>query len=161
VTRSLGGLKMTIWIDNDGCPRVIRDLVFKVAERVQWVVCVVGNSWMRIPTSDLFKMVVVPGGFDAVDDHIAAHVTEGDLVVTSDVPLAARVVGSKAKAISSRGDVFDEKNVAERLAVRNLMQELRSAGDIQGGHGTFNDSDKKNFADNFDKLVSAMVRSRK
>jgi uncharacterized protein YaiI (UPF0178 family) len=152
---------MTIWIDNDGCPRVIRDLVFKVAERVQWVVCVVGNSWMRIPTSDLFKMVVVPGGFDAVDDHIAAHVTEGDLVVTSDVPLAARVVGSKAKAISSRGDVFDEKNVAERLAVRNLMQELRSAGDIQGGHGTFNDSDKKNFADNFDKLVSAMVRSRK
>ncbi len=152
---------MTIWIDNDGCPRVIRDLVFKVAERVQWVVCVVGNSWIRIPTSDLFKMVVVPGGFDAVDDHIAAHVTEGDLVVTSDVPLAARVVGSKAKAISSRGDVFDEKNVAERLAMRNLMQELRSAGDIQGGHGTFNDSDKKKFADNFDKLVSAMVRSRK
>lgn len=151
---------MTIWIDNDGCPRVIRELVFKAAERVQWNVCVVGNSWMRIPANELFKMVVVPGGFDAVDDHIAMHVAEGDLVITSDVPLAARVVGSKAKGISTRGEIFDEKNVAERLSMRNLMQELRSAGEVKGGHGTFNDGDKKKFSDSFDKLLTAMVKAR-
>jgi uncharacterized protein YaiI (UPF0178 family) len=139
---------------------VVRDLVFKAAERVKWTVCVVGNSWMRIPTSPLFEMVVVPGGFDAVDDHIAEHVKLGDLVITSDVPLAARVVESKAKAISTRGDVFDEKNIAERLSMRNLMQELRSAGEVKGGHNAFNDGDKKKFADSFDKLLSALVRSK-
>ena len=151
---------MTIWIDNDGCPRIVRDMIFKAAQRVQWPVQVVGNSWMRILDDPLFKMIVVSGGFDAVDDHIAAKVGANDLVITADVPLASRIVSKDAVALSPRGDVFDSKSISERLAMRNLMQELRSAGEIKGGHGTFNESDKKKFADAFDRLLNQLVRSR-
>lgn len=147
---------MVIWIDNDGCPRLVRDMIFKAATRVQCQLMVVGNSWMRIPEAATFKMIVVPGGFDAVDDHIAANVSESDLVITADVPLAARVVEKKAVALSPRGEIFDARTIAEKLAMRNFMQELRSAGEISGGHGTFMSNDKKKFADAFDRLVTRL-----
>jgi len=152
---------VTIWIDNDGCPRVVRDLVMKGAQRVQWPVCVVGNSWMRLDEGALLKMIVVAGGFDAVDDHIAEKVVQYDLVITADVPLAARVVQKSAVALSPRGDVFDAKSISERLSMRNLMQELRSAGEVRGGHGSFANNDKKKFADAFDRLLGQMVKIRK
>ena len=152
---------VTIWIDNDGCPRVVRDLVMKGAQRVQWPVCVVGNTWMRLDEGALLKMIVVDDGFDAVDDHIVEKVVQYDLVITADVPLAARVVQKSAVALSPRGDVFDAKSIAERLSMRNLMQELRSAGEVRGGHGSFANNDKKKFADAFDRLLGQMVKMRK
>lgn len=151
---------MTIWIDNDGCPKLTRDIVFKAALRVKWPVVVVGNSWMRLPEDPLIRIIVESSGFDAVDDRIVSEVGANDLVITADVPLAARVVAKKALALSPRGELFDERSIAERLSMRNLMQELRSAGEVKGGHGTFNDNDKKKFADAFDRLLSQLVRAR-
>jgi uncharacterized protein YaiI (UPF0178 family) len=150
---------MIIWIDNDGCPRIVRELVYKAAIRVQCRLLIVGNSWMRIPESPLFEMIVVPGGFDAVDDYIAAHVEPMNLVITADIPLAARIVEKKSLALSPHGDIFDANTIAEKLAVRNLMQELRSAGDIRGGHGIFDGSNKQKFANAFDRLVSQLLKT--
>ena len=150
---------MIIWIDNDGCPRVVRELVFKAASRIQCRLLVVGNSWMRIQESPLFEMIVVPGGFDAVDDYIASHVEPMNLVITADVPLAARIVERKSIALSPHGDIFDANNIAEKLSMRNLMQELRSAGEVRGGHGTFDGSHKQKFANAFDRLGNQLARA--
>ena len=149
---------MIIWIDNDGCPRIVREIVFKAAARIQCRLMVVGNSWMRIPVGPLFEMIVVPGGFDAVDDYIAAHVEPMNLVITADIPLASRIVEKKSLALSPHGDIFDAKNIADKLSMRNLMQELRSAGEIRGGHGTFDGNNKQKFANAFDKSISQLAR---
>lgn len=151
---------MHIWIDNDGCPRIVREIVLKTAERLSLDVTVVGNSYMRLPSSPRLRMVVVTGDFDAADNHIAEHVAARDVVVTSDVPLAGRIVAKGAFGISSHGVVFDERNIGERLATRNLLQELRGGGEITGGPPPFGDADKKRFADAFDRLVTGLAKAR-
>ncbi|MEY4632247.1 MAG: hypothetical protein RIQ81_2367 [Pseudomonadota bacterium] len=151
---------MRIWIDNDGCPGVVRELVFAAAARRGLPVVVVGNSQPRIPPGKLFTGVCVPGGFDAADDHIAEHVGGGDLVITSDVPLAERIVARGATGLSAQGTVFDQASIGELLATRNLMQELRSGNmtgmSSGGGPPPFNDRAKKRFADALDRLVARM-----
>ena len=150
---------MIIWIDNDGCPRIVRELVFKAAIRIQCRLLVVGNSWMQIPKSPLFEMIVVPGGFDAADDYIATHVEPMNLVITADVPLAARIVEKKSLGLSPHGEIFDANNIADKLSMRNLMQEMRSAGEVRGGHGTFDANNKQKFANAFDRLVSQLAKT--
>jgi uncharacterized protein YaiI (UPF0178 family) len=145
-----------IWIDNDGCPGVVRDLVCRAAVRTKRELRVVGNTWSRIPENEWIQMVVATGGFDAVDDHIAEGVDAGDLVITADIPLAARVVQKQAQALSPRGEIYDASTIAERLGMRNLMAELRSAGEVRGGHGTLNKNDHKKFADALDRLLAKM-----
>lgn len=152
---------MKIWIDNDGCPKMVREIVLKTAQRRSIAVSVVGNSFMHLPASPLFEMIRVDGGFDAADDHIAEQVQSGDLVITSDVPLASRVVAKGATALNSRGEVFDHNNVGEKLATRNLLQELRSGGEIRGGPPPLNDADKKKFADAFDRTVTRLANAAK
>lgn len=150
---------MQIWIDNDGCPRIVRDLVLKTAERLGLHVIVVGNSYTRLLQSARVTMQVVSGDFDAADNWIAEHVQGGDLVVTSDVPLASRVVAKGGFAISSHGMVFDSHNIGERLATRNLLQELRSGGEVTGGPPPFGDAEKKRFANAFDRLVTSLFKA--
>ena len=147
-----------IWIDNDGCPKMVRDLVFRAADRRALAVRVVANSYMHVPVSALVQMIVVPGSFDAADDHIAEHVGAGDVVITGDVPLAARIVAKGALGLSPRGEQFDSSNVQERLSVRNLLQELRSAGEVRGGPPPLGDGDKKRFADALDRLLARVCR---
>ncbi len=151
-------LGCAVWIDNDGCPAMVRDLVFSAAHRLNLRVVVVANSYMRIPMNPLFSMICVSGNFDAADDHIAEHAQSGDLVLTGDVPLAGRIVAKGAFGLSPRGEVFDESNIAERLAIRNLMQELRSGGEVRGGPPPLNAGDKKRFADALDRLLSQLTR---
>lgn len=150
---------LQIWIDNDGCPRIVREVVLKTAERLCLQVTVVGNSYTRLPQSPRILMQVVPGDFDAADNWIAENVKVGDLVVTSDVPLASRVVAQGATAISAHGFVFTAQNIGERLATRNLLQELRSGGEITGGPPPFGDAEKKRFANAFDRLVTSLHKS--
>ena len=148
---------MHIWIDNDGCPRIVRDIVYRNAARCKVVVRVVGNSFMQVPPGGAVEMITVDGGFDKADDYIAEHVKDGDLVITSDVPLAARIVSSGAIGISSRGEVFDPSNIADKLSTRNLMQELRSGGSISGGPPPFGEAEKRSFSNALDRLVSKLV----
>lgn len=151
---------MRIWIDNDGCPNVVRELVFAAAARRGLAVVVVGNSQPRVPPGKLFSAVCVPGGFDAADDHIAQHASAGDLVITSDVPLAERIVARGAMGLSAQGTVFDQASIGELVATRNLMHELRSGNmtgmPSGGGPPPFHDRAKKRFADALDRQVARM-----
>jgi uncharacterized protein YaiI (UPF0178 family) len=154
---------MQIWIDNDGCPAIIRELVFAAGRRRSIPVKVVGNSRPKVPPGELFSAIQVPGGFDAADDHIANEVCQGDLVITSDVPLAARIVGKGATGLSPQGTVFHAGSIGDQLATRNLMQELRSGNmtgmPSGGGPPPFDERAKKRFADALDRIVAKMVRA--
>jgi uncharacterized protein len=146
-----------LWVDNDGCPRLVVEIAFKAAERRRFPVTVVANRYSKVPPGGLVKMVVVSGAFDAADNHIADNCAAGDLVITGDVPLAARVVAKGATALNPRGEIYDASSIQERLAMRNLMQELRSGGEIQGGPAPLGEGDKKRFADAFDRLVTKLL----
>lgn len=148
---------MRIWIDNDGCPRPVREVVLKAAERRSVAVVVVGNSFMRLPPSPLFRMQVVSGAFDAADHYIIEHVAAGDMVVTADIPLAAQIVAKDAKAVTPRGQVIEAHNAGELLATRNLLSELRGAGEVQGGPAAYGEGDKKRFANAFDRLLTSLM----
>lgn len=156
---------MQIWIDNDGCPRMARELVFKFAERLKTPVTVVANSYMHLPPSPLFKMVTVSRDFDAADHHIEEHVQAMDLVITADVPLAQKIVKKGAYGLNPRGEVYDQSNVDERLSVRNLMAELRSGGEamgnVGGGPPPLGEADKKKFANALDRVLTQLSRGVK
>jgi len=118
---------------------------------------VVGNTYAKVPLGKLFSSVCVPGGFDAADDHIADHVGSGDLVITSDVPLAGRIVAKDAVALNSHGTIFNSASIGEQLSSRNLMQELRGGGMLSGGGPPpFGDGEKKRFANALEKILDQL-----
>lgn len=151
---------MKIWIDADACPRVIKDIVFRASERLDLPVCLVANTGLAKHHARLITSVVVADSFDAADDYIAEHATPDDVVITADIPLAARIVAKGATGIDPRGELYTEENVGERLSMRDLMQELRGAGMIQGGPGQFSNTDRQRFASSLDSLLTRMIRFR-
>ncbi|MBC8018413.1 MAG: YaiI/YqxD family protein [Verrucomicrobia bacterium] len=151
---------MKIWIDADACPRVIKEIVFRAAERLQVPVCLVANTSLQKHHTALVTSVVVADGFDVADDYIAEHATPQDLVVTADIPLAARIVEKGALGLDPRGELYSEENVGERLSMRDLMQELRGTGMIQGGPGQFSNTDRQRFASSLDRVLTRMLKGR-
>ena len=151
---------MQIWIDADACPRVIKEIVFRASERLDVPVCLVANTSLAKHHSRLIKSVVVAGGFDVADDYIAEHAAPGDLVITADIPLAARIVARGAVGIAPRGEIYTEENVGERLSMRDLMMELREGGVVQGGPSQFSMTDRQRFASSLDRLLTRMHRAR-
>jgi hypothetical protein len=143
-----------IWIDADACPQVIKDILYRAADRVQIMTTLIANMPLRTPPSPFIKTVRVPKGFDVADHYIVQQLQPGDLVITADIPLAAEVVKRGAHALDPRGDLYSEDNVNERLAMRNLMQELRSTGDIIGGPPAFGSSDRQRFANQLDRFLT-------
>lgn len=151
---------MDIWIDADACPGAIREIVLRGAQRVQVCVTFVANSSLRLPVSPLVRSVQVGRGMDVADAHIAAHAQKGDLAVTQDIPLAAALVAKGVTVIDVRGETLDEDNVAERLATRNLLTELRDAGMTLGGPAGFAATDKQRFAASFDRELTRLSRAK-
>jgi uncharacterized protein len=149
---------LKIWIDADACPRVIKDIVFRASERLKLPVCLVANSDLSRCHTSYVSSVRVGKGFDVADDYIAENASAADLVITADIPLAARIVEKGAVALDPRGELYTEENVGERLAVRNLMQELRTDGLVQGGPPQFNLADRQRFASSMDRLLTRMLR---
>ncbi|QJD59533.1 YaiI/YqxD family protein [Pseudomonas sp. gcc21] len=148
---------MTLWIDADACPRPVRDIVVKAAKRQQIELVLVANSAQQLPPGPGVRQVIVPSGADVADQYIIDHSRPGDLVITADIPLAAGLVERKVTAINPRGEIYDESSVGERLAVRNLMDELRGAGLAgRSGPAPYNDRDKQAFANSLDRLLSRM-----
>ena len=143
-----------IWVDADACPVPVRDMLFRAAMRARVQVTLVANQWLRTPTSPLIRAIQVPGGYDAADDRIADLAQPGDLVVTQDIPLASRVLGKGALAINPRGERFTPDNIAERLSVRNFMEELRGAGIQTGGPAAFGARDRQAFAAQLDRWIA-------
>jgi uncharacterized protein YaiI (UPF0178 family) len=149
-----------IWIDADACPRVIKEILFKASQRLNVPVCLVANKSMARHNSGLVESIVVADGFDIADDYIAEHAGADDLVITADIPLAARIVAKGGVALDPRGDLYTEENVGERLSIRDLMLELRSGGLVQGGPAQFNMTDRQKFASSLDRLLTRMVRGK-
>ena len=139
-----------IWIDADACPGPIKDILFRAAERAKVPVTLVANQWLSTPGSHYIRALQVQGGYDVADDAIAERAGPGDLVVTQDIPLAARVLEKGAQAVNPRGERFTTDNIAQRLSVRNFMEELRGAGVQTGGPAAFSARDRQAFANQLD-----------
>lgn len=144
-----------IWVDADACPGVIKDILFRAAERTQVRVTLVANQWLRTPPSRYIDALQVPGGFDVADGAIVERVRAGDLVVTQDIPLAARVLERGADALNPRGERYTPDNMAERLSMRNFMEELRGAGIQTGGPATLHARDRQAFASQLDRWLAS------
>lgn len=145
---------MKIWIDADACPRVIKEIVFRASQRLQVPVCLVANKNLSRHDGGLVRSIVVKEGFDVADDYIAEHAAAQDLVVTADIPLAARIVAKGGTALDPRGELYTEENVGERLAMRDFMMELRTGGMVQGGPSQFSMTDRQRFACSLDRLLT-------
>ncbi|URL60029.1 YaiI/YqxD family protein [Luteibacter flocculans] len=143
-----------IWVDADACPNVIKDILFRAAEREQVQVTLVANQWIRTPTSRFIRSIQVPGGFDVADDEIVRRVAPGDLVVTQDIPLAAFAIEKGALALHPRGEMFTRDTIAARLSMRNFMEELRGAGVDTGGPAAMHPRDRQAFANELDKWLA-------
>ena len=149
---------MQIWVDADACPKVIKEILFRAAERVRVPLTLVANRPLRIPRSPYIKILQVPTGLDVADNRIVEQVQPDDLVVTADIPLAAAVIEKGGHALDPRGELYTENNVRERLALRDFMDELRGAGLVTGGPAEFRQSDRKAFANELDRLLSKWER---
>jgi len=143
-----------IWIDADACPKTVKEIVFKTSRRLNMSVILVANAYQTIPRSDLIQLIVVNKGFDAADQHIIDQVEIHDIVITADIPLAAKVLKKKAIALNPRGEIYSENNMGPILSMRDFMKELRDAGSITSGPAAFGPKDVKRFADSLNKLLS-------
>ena len=145
---------MNIWIDADACPNVIKDIVFRAAERAHIQTTLVANQAMRLPPSLYIRFVQVPAGLDVADKHIVAVMQPSDLVITADIPLAAAVIEKNGVALNPRGEWYTRENIRERLSMRNFMDELRSGGVQTGGPATLSNKDKQAFANKLDAWIA-------
>ena len=150
---------MQIWVDADACPGVVKEILYRVAERTQIQVTLVANQLLRVPGSKFIRALQVPGGFDVADAEIVERVQPGDLVVTADIPLAAQVLEKGGFALNPRGDFYTKDTIAQQLTMRAFMEELRSSGVDTGGPSAFSQADRQNFANALDRHL-ARQRSR-
>jgi uncharacterized protein len=144
---------LDIWVDADACPAVIKAILYRVAERLQIPVTLVANQPLRTPSSPFIRTLQVQRGFDMADNEIARRVKAGDLVVTADIPLASDVIDRGAHALDPRGELYTPDNIRERLQMRDFMDGLRGSGVQTGGPATFDQADRKRFADQLDRLL--------
>ena len=145
---------MQIWIDADACPAVIKDILYRAAQRKQVALILVANQPLRIPASAYIRSMRVAGGFDVADHKIVELVQPGDLVITADIPLAADVIKKGGYALNPRGDLYTQDNIQERLTLRNFMGELRNTGVNTGGPPPLNHSDRQAFANQLDRFLT-------
>lgn len=149
---------MQIWVDADACPNVVKDILFRAAERTRVPVTLVANSWLRTPPSRYIRAVQVPGGLDVADSEIVRRCAPGDLVVTADIPLAALVLEKGALALNPRGELYTADTIAQRLSMRNFMDELRGAGVDTGGPAGFHARDRQAFGNALDRWLAKQPR---
>ena len=149
---------MRIWVDADACPRVIKEILYRAAERVRVRLTLIANRPLWAPRSELIDTMKVPSGFDVADGRILELVEPDDLVITADIPLAAEAIAKGCLALNPRGELYTEENVRERLALRNLMDELRSSGVVTGGPAAFGQRDRQAFANQLDRLLARRDR---
>jgi len=149
---------MKIWVDADACPVVIKEILFRAAERTGMQLTLVANHSMRVPPSRYIKMIQVSAGFDVADNEIVQRVEAGDLVITADIPLAAEVIDKGGHALNPRGELYSPENIRARLNMRDFMDTLRASGIDTGGPPALSQSDRQSFANNLDKLLAAHAR---
>ena len=145
-----------IFVDADACP--VKQEIYRVAKRYALRVTLVSNSWMRIPHEDWLRLVVVDGQFDAADDWLVEHVTENDIVISGDIPLASRCLAKGTVVLDLRGGAFTEDNIGEALSSRQLLSHLRDLGTITGGPAPLEKRDRSRFLQRLDATIQAICR---
>ncbi len=145
---------MQIWVDADACPTVIKEILFKAAERTGFFLTLVANRPLRIPASPLIQSVRVGAGMNVADDEIVKRLEAGDLVITADIPLAAEVIAKGGQALNPRGELYTEDDIASRLSMRDFMETLRGSGVDTGGPAPLKANDRTAFANNLDKILA-------
>ena len=151
---------MHIYVDADACPKIVKEILYKSVARLKINMTLVADQFMRVPQSQYVKTLKVPSGIDSADDKIVELAQPGDLVITADIPLADLIVGKGAYAINPRGELYTEQNIKERLAVRDMLAEIRSTGVEFGGPPPFNQKDKQNFANTLDRFLTKHMRGK-
>lgn len=154
---------MRVWIDADAAPREVKEIVFRAVKRLEVEAVLVANQWLTPPPGNPFVSVVrVEGGMDVADRYIAEKAEPGDVAITADIPLAARLVEKQVTAIDPRGEEYTEENVGDRLAVRDLMDGLRGAGLLEqpGGPRPYGPKDKQTFSATLDRVLTRAMRRR-
>lgn len=145
---------MEIWVDADACPAAIKEILFRAAMRTKVRVTLVANQLMRVPGSPYVRAIQVASGFDVADDEIVKRCSAGDLVVTSDIPLAAQVLEKGGYALSPRGEMFSANDIRGRLTMRDFLDTMRASGIVTGGPPALSQSDKKQFAGHLDSVLA-------
>ena len=149
---------MHIWVDADACPNVIKEILFRVAERVSVKTTLVANQYLRTPPSAFIDAVQVPAGFDVADNYIVQKCSAGDLVITADIPLASEVVDKNVHALNPRGEFYTPENIRQRLNMRDFMEQLRNSGVETGGPGKLNQHDRQQFANQLDRFLAKHLK---
>ncbi|AFJ48008.1 UPF0178 protein YaiI [Shimwellia blattae DSM 4481 = NBRC 105725] len=149
---------MAIWVDADACPGVIKEILFRAAQRTQTTVTLVANQSLRIPPSPYIQMLRVAPGFDVADNEIVRRCAAGDLVITADIPLAAEVLGKGAAALNPRGERYSEATIREKLTMRDFMDTLRASGVQTGGPSALNQRDRQQFANALEQWLQTSQR---
>jgi hypothetical protein len=143
-----------IWVDADACPKVIKEILFRAADRVNVPVILVANQPLQVPRSRHIRSIQVASGFDVADNYIVQQLETGDLVITADIPLAAEVIAKGGLALNPRGELYTEDNIRQRLNMRDFMDTLRSSGVDTGGPASFSQADRQAFANHLDRLLA-------
>jgi len=142
-----------IWVDADACPKVIKEILFRAADRVRVPVTLVANQALQVPRSPFIRSIQVAAGFDVADNHIVQQAEAGDLVITADIPLAAEAVAKGCLALNPRGELYTEENIRQRLNMRDFMETLRGSGVDTGGPAAFSRAERTAFANQLDRLL--------
>ena len=151
---------MHIWVDADACPAVIKDILFRAAERSKIPLTLVANKPLRTPPSKLIRALQVERGIDVADSRIVRELQAGDLVITADIPLASDVIKKGGHALNPRGEFYSTENIQERLALRNYLDELRGTGERTGGPAALDNTDRKRFADQLDRFLGKLRKGQ-
>ena len=149
---------MELWVDADACPSVIKDILFRAAQRERVQVTLVANQPLRVPSSPYLRTLQVPSGLDVADKRIVESLAPADLVITADIPLAAAVIDKGGHALNPRGELYTKDNIRERLSMRNFMDELRGSGVTTGGPAALSQRDRQAFANSLDSFLAKRAR---
>ena len=147
------GLKK-IWVDADACPKVIKEILFRAADRVEIPVTLVANQQITVPGSPHIRSIQVASGYDVADNYIVQQVEAGDLVITADIPLADEVITKGGLALNPRGELYTRENIRQRLNMRDFMETMRASGMDTGGPPAFSQADRMAFANQLDRLLA-------
>ena len=149
---------MQIYVDADACPKVIKEILYKVINRLKVNMTLVADQFMQIPQSQYVKFLKVPSGIDSADDKIVELTEAGDLIITADIPLADKIVTKGAFAINPRGELYTEQNIKERLAIRDIAEEIRNTGIEFGGPPPFSPKDREKFTNQLDRFLTKQLK---
>ena len=153
-------IKLCVWVDADACPNGIKDILLRTSKRLSVPMVFVANQSVRLPSSNLLSLITVRDGADIADDLIVEKMNPGDIVITQDIPLAARVIEKNGVAIGVRGQLYDDNSIQSRLSTRNLMEQFRAAGMETSGPKPFNQKDVQSFANALDRTLTKALKDR-